>query len=138
MVANQNDMPGPASKHSHEPDRQESGSAAEMSAKTSAAGQMPGWEDLAGQIQEVLAPRKPTSAFRHHLRWELLEMAQGHPDRDVSLAESAAPRELIIGAAIGSVVALAGGIVYLLRTREHSRARSMPDMHMEQVTTQVG
>jgi len=138
MVADRNNMGGPASKHSHEPDRQESGSAGEVSAKTSAAGQMPEWEDLGGQIQEVLAPRKPASAFRHQLRWELLEMAQGHPDRDVSLAESPAPRELIIGAAIGSVVALAGGIVYLLRTRGHSRARSMPDVHIEQVTTQVG
>jgi len=104
----------------------------------SAAEQMSEWEDLVGQIREVLAPRKPASSFRHRLRWELLQMAQGHPDRDVSLAESSAPRELIIGAAIGSVVALAGGIVYLLRTREHSRARSMADVCIEQVTTQVG
>jgi len=103
-----------------------------------AAEQMSEWEDLAGQIRGVLTPRKPAPSFRRRLRQELVEMALGHPDRDVSLAEPSAPRELIIGAAIGSAVALAGGIVYVLRLREHARARSMPGVHLEQASTQAG
>lgn len=102
---------------------------------TSPAEEVPEWGDLLAQVEEALTPRRPSAAFRRRLRRELVEMAQGHADREVSLAEPSTHRELIIGAAIGSAVALAGGIVYLLRIREQSRDRSIGEAPLEQVST---
>jgi len=103
--------------------------------EASQAERVPECGDLVDQIRDALAPQKPAPLFRRMLRRELVEMAQGHPDKEVSLAEPSTYRELIIGAAIGSAVALAGGIVYLLRMREPSRGRPMSEVRLEQIST---
>ncbi len=132
-----NGMSGVISRAPGELDGLESDDVCAAGVEASQDKRVPEWVDLVNQIRDALAPQKPAPLFRHTLRRELVEMAQGHADREVSLAEPSTYRELIIGAAIGSAVALAGGIVYLLRMREQSRGRPMSDVHLEQISTQV-
>jgi hypothetical protein len=76
---------------------------------------------LAAQLKVVLAPVRPSAAFRHKLRTNLTEMARHRHSRNIVVDVPSRPRELLIGAAIGSAVALAGGIAYLIRVRSHAR-----------------
>jgi hypothetical protein len=77
---------------------------------------------LAAQVKEALAPVCPSPSFRQQLRTNLTEMARRRKTRDIMVDVPTRPRELLIGAAIGSAVALAGGIAYLIRVRSHARS----------------
>jgi hypothetical protein len=131
-------MIGVNATHSNESDRWKSEGAHGATVNAAQGEAVPEWGDLADEIMETLAPQKPAPSFRHQLKRELVEMAHGHPEREVLLEVPSAHRELIIGAAIGSAVALAGGIVYLLRLREHARGRPMGDAQLDRVPTQAG
>lgn len=76
---------------------------------------------LAGQVKRALAPVKAPSAVRNRLRVELLEVARYHQCQDVRVESPSHRREWAIGAAIGSAVALASGVLYLLRSRVSGR-----------------
>jgi hypothetical protein len=73
--------------------------------------------ELAGQVREVLAPVKAPSSVRDKLRVELLEVAQHRQRQDLRVESPSRRREWVLGAAIGSAVALASGVLYLLRSR---------------------
>ncbi len=77
----------------------------------------PGVSELAGQVREALAPVRAPSSVRDKLRVELLEVAQHRQCQDVRVEPPSRRGEWAIGAAIGSAVALAGGVLYLLRCR---------------------
>ena len=85
--------------------------------------ELTGMIELAQRVKVALAPAKPSSAYRRKLRLELLEVAQQRMRQDVRMAPSAPSRELFIGAAIGSAMALAGGIVYLVRNHLQTRSQ---------------
>jgi hypothetical protein len=72
---------------------------------------------LAGQVKEALAPVRAPEAVRDKLRVELLEVAQHHQCQDVRVEAPPRHRGLVIGAA----VALAGGVLHLLRSRISGR-----------------
>ena len=77
---------------------------------------------LAAQVKQALAPVCPSPSFKRKLRTNLTEMARRRESRDIMVDVPSRPRELLIGAAIGSAVALAGGIAYLIRVRSHARS----------------
>ncbi len=77
---------------------------------------------LAAQVREALAPASPSSPYKQKLRMRLTEMARQRKSQDVMVELGAQPRQLLVGAAIGSAVALAGGIAYLIRARHHARS----------------
>ncbi len=80
---------------------------------------------LAEQVKGVLAPVSPSAHFRQRLGSELTEMAQRRRTQDLLIETPPSRRELLIGAAIGSAVALAGGVVYLLRTQMQDRSQGV-------------
>ena len=80
---------------------------------------------LAEEVRSALAPVRPDPAFKHRLASSLTEMAQRRHSQDVLVAPPPARRELIVGAAIGSAVALAGGIVYLVRSHIQTRSEQV-------------
>jgi hypothetical protein len=73
--------------------------------------------ELAGQVREALAPVKAPPSVRDKLRVELLEVAQHRQSQDMRVESPPRRREWALGAAIGSMVALVGGVLYLLRVR---------------------
>ena len=77
---------------------------------------------LAAQIKVALAPVSPSSSYKQKLRVRLTEMARQRKSQDVVVELGAQQRQLLVGAAIGSAVALAGGIAYLIRARHHARS----------------
>lgn len=77
---------------------------------------------LASRVKEALEPVHPAPSFKSKLRADLGEMARYRRGRGVVLEVPSRPKELLIGAAIGSAVALAGGIAYLIRVRSHARS----------------
>jgi hypothetical protein len=77
---------------------------------------------LAAQIKEALAPVSPSSSYKQKLRVRLTEMARQRKSQDVVVELGAQQRQLLVGAAIGSAVALAGGIAYLIRARHQARS----------------
>jgi hypothetical protein len=77
---------------------------------------------LAAQIKAALAPVSPSSSYRQKLRMRLTDMARQRKSQDVVVELGAQQRQLLVGAAIGSAVALAGGIAYLIRARHHARS----------------
>jgi len=79
---------------------------------------------LAEQVKAALAPVGPSPAYKRRLALDLTEMASRRRSGDLLIAPHSSNREVIIRAAIGSAVALAGGIVYLVRT--HMQGRSRP------------
>jgi len=89
-------------------------------ARTDAEGE-PEVIELAGQVKEALAPVKAPEAVRDKLRGELLEVAQ-QQRQDVRVETPPQHRGWVIGAA----VALAGGVLHLLRGRISGR-RPEPD-----------
>jgi len=72
---------------------------------------------LAGQVKEALAPVKAPPAVKDRLRVELVEVAQHRQLQDLRVEPPSRRREWAMGATIGSVVALLGGALYLLRSR---------------------
>jgi len=111
-------------------DRREQASVPKVSA-TLGARQHSEWRLLVAQIRHALAPQKPSPSFRRQLGQELAGIAEREAGTEVLIATPSTPRELVLGAAIGSVVALAGGIVYLLHNREQMRARAVSSGHFE-------
>ena len=85
---------------------------------------------LAEQVKGALAPVTPSPAYKRKFGLDLREVARRRRSRDLLVALPSARRELLIGAAIGSAVALAGGIVYFVRT--HMQGQSQ---HVGQVRT---
>jgi len=79
---------------------------------------------LAEQLRAALRPQSPSSAFRQRLRQDLIQMAEQRMHRDVRIASSAPAKSWIIGAAIGSAMALAGGIAYLLHSHNQTSQQS--------------
>jgi hypothetical protein len=77
--------------------------------------------ELAGQVKEALTPVKAPPAVRDKLRVELVEVAQHRQCQDVLVESPSRRREWAIGAAIGSAVALVGGVLYLLRSHISGR-----------------
>jgi hypothetical protein len=73
--------------------------------------------ELAGQVKEALAPVKAPSSVRDKLRVELVEFAQHRQSQDLRVEFPSRRREWAIGAVLGSLAALAGGVLYLLRSR---------------------
>ena len=73
--------------------------------------------ELAGQVKEILAPVKAPPAVRDRLREEVVEVAQRRLCQDVRVEPPPRRREWAIGAVVGSVMALVGGVLYLLRSR---------------------
>ena len=137
MMVDRHDMSGVLPKHSEESNKRGLHDARGVDVNDSQAEQVPGWDGLVDELRAALAPKKPAPSFRRALKRDLVEMAQGRPHRQVLLAEPSTRRELVIGAAIGSAVALAGGIVYLLRMREHARARRLGDARLEQMAARA-
>jgi len=78
---------------------------------------------LAEQVKGALAPVRPSPSYRRKLGLDLTEMARQRMSRDLLIAPSSPRKELIVGAAIGSAVALAGSIAYLVRTYIHTRSQ---------------
>jgi len=76
---------------------------------------------LAGQVRNALVPVRPTPAFRRKLRADLARLARQRSASNVVVDFPPRPRELLIGAVIGSAVALAGGIAYLIRARSQAQ-----------------
>ncbi len=79
----------------------------------------------------ALAPVRPSAEFRAWLKQELLQqaaqMSQQAPARRLNqLALAPGRRELLIGAAVGSVVSLAGLIILLIKWRLSQRAVHTP------------
>ena len=81
--------------------------------------------ELAGQVREALTPVKAPASVRDRLRDEVVEVAQRRLCQDVRVESPPRRREWAIGAAIGSAVALIGGVLYLLRSR--MQGPSKPD-----------
>lgn len=80
---------------------------------------------LAEQVKAALAPVGPSPAYKQRLALDLTEMASRRRSGDLLIAPRSSNREVIIRAAIGSAVALAGGIVYLVRTHVQGRSRTI-------------
>ena len=81
--------------------------------------------ELAGQVKEALTPVKAPASVRDRLRDEVVEVAQRRLCQDIRVESPPRRREWAIGAAIGSAVALIGGVLYLLRSR--MQGPSQPD-----------
>ena len=69
--------------------------------------------EFAGQVREALAPVRAPESVRDKLRVELLDVAQHRRYQDVRIEAPPRRREW----AIGAVVALLGGALYLLHNR---------------------
>lgn len=80
--------------------------------------------ELAGQVKEALTPVKAPPSVRDRLRDEVVEVAQRRLCQDVRVESPPPRREWAIGAAIGSAVALIGGVLYLLRSRMQGPSQS--------------
>ncbi len=78
---------------------------------------------LAEQIKDVLTPVKPASSYKRKLRLDLDAVARRQTNRDLRIAPPSPRKELILGAAIGSAVAVAGGIAYVIRTYIQTRSQ---------------
>jgi len=87
---------------------------------------------LAEQVKGALAPVTASPAYKRKLGLDLSEVARHRRSKELLVAPLSTRRELLIGAAIGSAVALAGGIVYFVRT--HMQGQSQ---HVGQVRTQA-
>jgi hypothetical protein len=85
---------------------------------------------LAGTVKHALTPVSPSPAFKQKLRLDLLQMARRGASREVVVAPPAPHKEVVLGAAIGSAVALLGGVAYLVRSyvqnRSHHPVVSVP------------
>jgi len=76
---------------------------------------------LAARVKHALTPVNPSPAYKQKLRLDLLQMARRGASREVMVAPPAPHKEVVIGAAIGSAVALLGGVAYLIRSYMQNR-----------------
>lgn len=81
-------------------------------------------EDLAGQVKEALTPVAPPASVKDRLRSELLLIVEQRTRRELVVEPIPRRRKWAIGAAVGSVLALAGGALYWLRNRTLGGERS--------------
>lgn len=79
--------------------------------------------ELIQQIGNALAPVKPSAFFKQELEQALTEAARHRMHREVRIAPLSPQRNMLIGAAVGSAIALAGGVAYLMRTWIHGRSQ---------------
>ncbi len=86
--------------------------------------------ELVQQLREAFAPVKPAPSFKRELDRTLIEMARQRMHREVRIAPLFPPREVLIGAAVGSAVALAGGVAYLVRNWIRGRSQQIGQMGM--------
>jgi len=78
--------------------------------------------ELAERVKGALAPVTPASSYRQKLALDLARMAERRTGEDIRITLRSPGREWLVGAAIGSAMAVLGGAAYLIRT--HGRARS--------------
>jgi hypothetical protein len=86
--------------------------------------------ELAQQIKDALAPVKPAASFKQELEGALTEAARQRVHREVRIGPLPPRRDVLIGAAVGSAVALAGGVAYLVRTWMRGRSQHMGQVGM--------
>jgi hypothetical protein len=72
---------------------------------------------LAGQVKGALVPVGPSPPYRQKLALDLARMAQQRTNEGLRIALRSPRRDWLLGAAIGSAVAVVGGIAFLIRTR---------------------
>lgn len=72
---------------------------------------------VTGLMNQVLSPVETPPAVKHRLRDEILEVARQRAENTVRLERDRRAHTWIIGAAIGTVVAVAGGVWLVLRNR---------------------
>jgi len=85
--------------------------------------------NLAGRVKGALAPVNPSPTFKQELRLELSQKARHGGGREVVVASPAPYKEVVIGAAIGSAVALLGGVAYLVRNYLQNRSHHPGRVH---------
>ena len=78
---------------------------------------------LAEQVKGTLAPVAPPSSRRQKLKSDLTGLVRQLTSREILIAKTAQGGQWVLGVAIGSAVALAGGVAYLLRTYAQIRSR---------------
>ena len=78
--------------------------------------------NLAERTREALAPVVPSPDYRQRLAHDLTRMAERRTSEAVPVRLGSSGREWLLGAAIGSAVAVLGGAAYLIGT--YGRARS--------------
>lgn len=86
--------------------------------------------ELVQQLRGAFAPVKPASSFKRELERTLVETARQRMHREVRIAPLPPPREVLIGAAVGSAVALAGGVAYLVRNWIRGRSQHVGQVGM--------
>ncbi|MBC7261220.1 MAG: hypothetical protein H5T63_04325 [Chloroflexi bacterium] len=79
--------------------------------------------ELAQQVRDALAPVKPSASFKQELELALAEAARRRMHKELRIASLSPRRDVLIGAAVGSAVALAGGVVYLMHTWLRGRSQ---------------
>ena len=72
---------------------------------------------VTGLINEALAPVEPPPAVKQRLRDEILQVARQRAEKAVRLEPDRRPATWVIGAAVGTVVAVASGVWWVLRNR---------------------
>jgi len=72
---------------------------------------------VTGLMNQVLSPVEAPPAVKRRLRDEILEVARQRAENTVRLERDRRAHTWIIGAAIGTVVAVAGGVWLVLRNR---------------------
>jgi len=84
--------------------------------------QVQGLLDLAGELQGLLVPVRPSSVARLRLHDELVaEARRRHPGRAARLFQQYRRVILIVAAAIGSLASIAGVIVAVTQRNRHAR-----------------
>jgi hypothetical protein len=69
----------------------------------------------------VMAPVVPSAAFKAALRNRISDLARSSMRREVVVEQHSRPSEWMVGAIVGSAVALVGGLAYLIRARSQAR-----------------
>jgi hypothetical protein len=72
---------------------------------------------VAGLINEALAPVEAPAAVKRRLRDEILEVARQKTEKTIRLEPDKRASTWVIGAAVGTIVALASGVWLVLRNR---------------------
>ena len=76
---------------------------------------------VANRVRRVMVPVGPSTAFKAALRNRISDLASGSVRREIVVAQDPRPSEWMVGALVGSAVALVGGLAYLIRARSQAR-----------------
>jgi len=76
---------------------------------------------VADGVQRVMVPVVPSTAFKAALRNRISDLARSSMRREVVVEQHSRPSEWMVGAIVGSAVALVGGLAYLIRVRSQTR-----------------